>query len=87
MHYTDERPYREIDVQELFFTVVNWPNSELCGAFVVIRQYFPGCGVWVIADFDSKYNILLGETRAHGVKFKTRIYIIIQIFPPPIITD
>ena len=30
-------------------------------------QCFPGCGVGVIVDFDSKYNILLGETRAHGV--------------------
>ena len=30
-------------------------------------QCLPGCGVWVIVDFDSKYNILLGETRAHGV--------------------
>jgi len=47
--------------------------------------------VWVIVDFDSKYNILLDETRAHGVpihkekkKFKTRIYIIIPIFPPPL---
>jgi len=41
-------------------------------------------------DFDSKYNILCGETRAHRVpiheeeeKFKARIYIIIPIFPPP----
>jgi len=50
--------------------------------------------VWVTVDFDSKYNILLGETRAHGVsiheerkKCKTRIYIIIPIFAPPIISD
>jgi len=41
-------------------------------------------------DFDSKYKILSGQTRALGVpihkrikKFKTRIYIIIPIFPPP----
>ena len=45
-------------------------------------QCFPDCGVWVSVDFDSKYKILLGETRAHGVpiheeekKFETRIYI------------
>ena len=43
-------------------------------------------------DFDSKYKIVWGETRAHRVpiheeekKFKTKIYIIIPIFPPPII--
>jgi len=45
-------------------------------------------------DFDSKYMILWGETRALGVpiheerkKIKTRIYIIIPIFPPPIESD
>jgi len=45
-------------------------------------------------DFDSKNKILRGETRAQGVpfheeekKFKTRIYIIILKFPPPIISD
>jgi len=45
-------------------------------------------------DFDSKYKIIWGETQAHQVpiyerikKFKTRIYIIIPIFPPPIISD
>jgi len=47
--------------------------------------------VWVSVDFDSKYKILWGETRAHGVpiheeekRFKTRIYIIIPIFTPPV---
>ena len=57
-------------------------------------QCFPDCGVWVSVDFDSKYKILWGETRAHGVpiherikKFKTRIYKIIPIFPPPKISD
>jgi len=47
-----------------------------------------------LVDFDSKYKILWGETRAHRVpiheeenKFKTKIYIIIPIFPPPIIPD
>ena len=29
-------------------------------------QCFPGCGVWGSVDFDSKYKILWGETRAHG---------------------
>jgi len=50
--------------------------------------------VWVSVDFDSKYKILRGETRAHGVpiheeekKFKTRIYIIIPIFTPPTVSD
>jgi len=44
--------------------------------------------------FDSKYKILWDENRTHGVPiherikmFKTRIYIIITIFPPPIISD
>ena len=54
-------------------------------------QCFPDYGVWVSVDFDSKYKILWGETRAHDVvpiceeeeKFKTRIYIIIPIFTPP----
>jgi len=48
--------------------------------------------VWVSVDFDLKYKILWVETRAHGVliherkkKFKTRIYTIIPIFPPPMI--
>jgi hypothetical protein len=49
-------------------------------------QSFPDFGVWVSVDFDSKYKIVWGETRAHGVRFlfmkrKTRIYIIIPIFP------
>ena len=46
--------------------------------------------MWVSVDFDSKYKILWGETRAHGVpmheeenKFKARIYIIVPIFTPP----
>ena len=72
----NQRPYRKIDVQEIFFTVVNWPNSELCGLYNTLPwlvcnkpagQCFPGCGVWDVEDFDSKYNILLGETRIHGV--------------------
>ena len=25
------------------------------------------CGVWVSVDFDSKYKMLWGETRVHGV--------------------
>jgi len=57
-------------------------------------QCFPDCGVWVSVDFDSKCKILCGETRAHGVpiheeekKFKTRIYIIVQIFTPPTVSD
>ena len=51
--------------------------------------------LWGTVDFDSKYNILRGETRAHGVylfmkkkkKVKTRFYIIILKFPSPIISD
>ena len=69
----------KIDFQELIFAVVNWPNSELYGAFVYIfmlhwlvcykpaGQSFPDFGVWVSVDFDSKYKILWGETRDHGV--------------------
>jgi len=55
-------------------------------------MFTPGCGVGGSVDFDSKYIILWGETRAHGAtyswqykKFKTRIYRNIPIFPPPII--
>ena len=51
-------------------------------------------GCWVSVDFDSNYKILWGETRANRVpiheedkKFKTRIYIIIPIFPPHVISD
>jgi len=59
-------------------------------------QSFPDFGVWVSVDFDSKYNILWGETRDHGVpilymkerkNFQKRIYIIIPKFPPPVISD
>jgi len=35
-----QRPYMEIDVHEVFFAVVNWPNLELYGAFVCITRYF-----------------------------------------------
>ena len=87
----------EIDVQEPFFAIVNCPISELYGTLVCRIRYFslsatryitgncfPGYGVWVTVDFDSKYKILWGETRAHGVPFhekktssNTRICIII----------
>ena len=57
-------------------------------------QCFPDCGVWVPVDFDSKYKVLWGETIAHGVpiheeekKFQTGIYIIVQIFTPPTVSD
>ena len=57
-------------------------------------QSFPDFGVWVSVDFDSKYKILWGETRDHGVPiherkkiFKKIIYIIIPKFPPPVISD
>ena len=50
--------------------------------------------MWGSVDFDAKFKILWGERRAPGVpiherikKFKTRIYIIIPIFSPPIISD
>ena len=105
--YEGTKDYIEkIDYQELFIAVVNWPNSELYGTFVCIMHYldqsatsylnhvFLVAWCWVSVDFDSKYKILWGETRAHGVpihkeekKFKTRIFIIIPIFPPPIISD
>ena len=29
----------KIDFQELIFAIVNWPNSELYGAFVSIMHY------------------------------------------------
>jgi len=57
-------------------------------------QSFPDFGVWVSVDFDSKYKIVWGETRDHRIpileeikKLKKRIYIIIPIFPPPILSD
>ena len=96
----------KIDFQELIFAIVNWPNSELYRAFVCIMHYldqsapsylnhvFLVAGWWDSVDFDSKYKILWGETRAYRVpiheeekKFKTRIYIIISIFLPPIVSD
>ena len=70
----------KIDFQDIFITVVNWPFSELYGAFVWIMHYldqsatseqlihvFLVAGCWVSVDFDSKYKILWGETRAHRV--------------------
>ena len=79
--HTTQRLHRNIDVQKVFFAIVNWPNLELYGASVCIMyfldqsatkpagQFFPDCGVWVwvSVDFDSKDKILRGETRAHGV--------------------
>jgi len=51
-------------------------------------------GCWVSVDFDSKYKILLGETRAHGEpiheeekKFQTRIYIIVSLLKPLKVSD
>jgi len=86
--------------KSFYFAVVNWPNSELCRAFVCMIRYFSQsvtiklahvfmvAGWWVTVDFDSKYKILWGETRAHGVlvpyrfllmkkQIKTRICLII----------
>jgi len=59
-----------------------------------LNHVFLVVGCWVSVDFDSNYKIFWGETRAHRVpiheeekKFKTEIYIIIPIIPPPIIPD
>jgi len=70
----------KIDFQELIFAVVNWPNSEfyvetVCMYNVLLwlvcynptGKCFPGCGVGGFVDFDSKYKMLWGETRAHRV--------------------
>ena len=35
-------------------------TNQLANVFLIV-------GVWVSVDFDSKYKILWGETRAHGV--------------------
>ena len=35
-------------------------------------QSFPDFGVWVFVDFDSKYKILWGVTRDHGVPIHER---------------
>ena len=76
----ETKDYKEkIDFQDIFIAVVNWPISELYGAFVGIMHYldqsatgqlnhvFLVAGCWVSVDFDSKYKILWGETRAQGV--------------------
>jgi len=93
----------KIDFQKIFIAVVNWPKSEFLYNTLVwlvcykpAGQCFPGCGVWGTVDFYSKYKILWGETRAHGVPLheerkkvqnKDLPYIIIPIFPPPIVSD
>ena len=100
-----QRPYRKDRLPRYFNCCRQLANLRilqgicLYNALVWIVCYkpgqsFSGCRVWGSVDFDSKYKILLGETRAHGEpiheeekKFKTRIYIIIPIFPPPIISD
>ena len=57
----------KIDFQDIFIAVLNWPISELYGAFVCIMHYLDlTAGCWVSVDFDLKYKILLGETWAHG---------------------
>ena len=39
-NFASTKDYIEkIDYQELFIAVVNWPNSELYGAFVCIMHY------------------------------------------------
>ena len=57
-------------------------------------QSFPDFGVWVSVDFDSKYKIVWGETIHHRIpileeikKLEKIIYIIIPIFPPPILSE
>ena len=63
-------------------------------ATIQLAYVFLIAGCWVSVDFDSKYKILWGKPWAYGVliyerkkMFETRIYIIIPIFPPPIISD
>ena len=47
----------EIDFQEQIFAVVNWPNSELYGAFVCIMDWpiseFYGASVCIMHYFDQ----------------------------------
>ena len=42
MYHTET--WKDLDVQELFFDVDNWTNSELYGAFVCVICYF----VWPV---------------------------------------
>ena len=40
-------------------------TNQLANVFLIV-------GVWVLVDFDLKYKILWGETRAHGVLIHER---------------
>jgi len=78
LYMCDQRPNRKDRLPKAYFCCRQL--SELYGAFVRIihmlhwlvcnkpvGQSFPDFGVWVSADFDSKYKNLWGETRGHGV--------------------
>ena len=74
-----QRPYRKDRLPRYFYCCRQLANLRilqgicLYNALVWIVCYkpagqsFPGCGVWGSVDFDSKYKILWGETRAHGL--------------------
>ena len=96
--------YRRDDVQELFChrQLANLINVRGICLWNTLLQPFCNRLIgtklfsWLrgSVDFDSKYKILMDETRAHGVpihedekKFKTRIYTIILKLPPPKISD
>ena len=44
------------------YNALLWPVR-----YKLTESCFPGYGVWVTLDFDSKYKLLWSETRAHGV--------------------
>ena len=62
----------DIDVQEPFFAIVNWPISEMysvesaTSAFLLQANWHLFSWLRGTEDFDSKYKILWGETRARG---------------------
>ena len=68
-HDVNQRPYRKDQLANLrtlrgicLYNMLVW---LVC--YKPADQCFPGCGVWVTVDFESKYKNLWGETRAHGV--------------------
>ena len=71
-----QRHYRKDRLPRAYFCYRQLAKLRLYRAFVCITRYFgwsaatpalqcfPDCGVWVSVDFDLKYKILWGETRA-----------------------
>ena len=85
LHYgMYQRPYRKDRLPRAYFRCRQLAKFRIVRGFCLYNtlhwlviykpagQSFPDFGVWVSVDFDSKYKILWGETRDHGVPIHER---------------